>query len=169
MLGDNGYTFGTSKINISSAAYADDLATIANKLKSLQIQLNKLDKFCKWAGMDLGIPKCAMTGCPNKSKMNPITFKALIQYTNINYRNQPLPVLDQHKPYTYLGINLAPSPKWKTQISTTTSKVIKQCQAFVASLATMKQKINMADTVTCWNSLQFLHSTILHSGYQEIR
>ena len=33
--GNNGYTFGTSKVKISSAAYADDLATIANKLKSL--------------------------------------------------------------------------------------------------------------------------------------
>jgi len=58
-----------------------------------------------------------------------------------------LPVLDQHEPYTYLGINLAPSLKWKTQINTTTSKVIKQCQALVACPATMKQKINMADTV----------------------
>jgi hypothetical protein len=47
--GNNGYTFGTSKVKISSAAYADDLAAIANKLESLQIQLNKLDKFCEWA------------------------------------------------------------------------------------------------------------------------
>ena len=65
---NNGYTFGTSKVKISSAAYADDLATIANKLKSLQIQLNKLDKFCEWTGTDLGIPKCAVTGCPKNPK-----------------------------------------------------------------------------------------------------
>ena len=58
--GDNGYTFGTSKVKISSAAYANDLAAIANKLRSLQTQLNKLDKFCEWAGMDLAIPKCAI-------------------------------------------------------------------------------------------------------------
>ena len=145
--GNNGYTFGTSKVKISSAAYADDLAAIANKLETLQTQLNKLDKFCEWAGMDLGIPKCAITGCPNKSKLHPTTFKALIQSTNINYRNQPIPVLNQHEPYTYLGINLAPSLKWKTQINTTTAKVIKQCQALVTCPATMKQKINMADTV----------------------
>ena len=147
--GNNGYTFRTSKVKMSSATYADDLAAIANKLESLQIQLNKLDKFCEWPELDLGIPKCAVTGCPNKSKMNPITFKALIQSTNINYRNQPLPVFNQHEPYTYLGINLAPSLKWKTQINTTTAKVIKQCQALIACPATMKQKINMADTVIC--------------------
>ena len=97
--------------------------------------------------MDLGTPKCAVTGCPNIFKMNPTTFKALIQSTNINYKNQPLFVLDQHEPYTYLGINLAPSLKWKTQITTTTTKVIKQCQALVACPATMKQIINMTDTV----------------------
>jgi hypothetical protein len=97
--------------------------------------------------MDLGIPKCAVIGCPNKSKVKPTIFKALIQATNINYRNQPIHVLNQHEPYTYLGIYLAPSLKWKTQINTTTAKVIKQCQALVACPATMKQKINMAYTV----------------------
>ena len=40
-----------------------------------------------------------------------------------------------------------PSLKWKTQINTTTSKVINQCQALVACPSTMKQKINMANTV----------------------
>ena len=33
--GNNGYTFDTSKVKITSAAYADDLATIANKLEIL--------------------------------------------------------------------------------------------------------------------------------------
>ena len=80
---NNGYTFGTSKVKISSAAYADDLAAIANKLKSLQIQLNILDKFCEWAGMDLGIPKCAIIGCPNKSKVSPLAFKIQIQATKL--------------------------------------------------------------------------------------
>jgi hypothetical protein len=66
--GNNGYTFGTSKVRISSAAYADDLAAIANKLETLQTQFNKLDKLCEWAGMNLGIPKCAITGCPQLLK-----------------------------------------------------------------------------------------------------
>ena len=123
------------------------LAAIANKLETLQTQLNKLDKFCEWVGMDLGISKCAVTGCPNKSKLKPTVFKALIQATNINYKNQPIPALSQHEPYTYLGINLAPSLKWKTKIYTTTTKVIKQCQALATCPATMKQKINMADTI----------------------
>ena len=85
--GQNGYTFNTSKLTINSAAYADDLAAITNNLKSIQTQLNKLDRYCEWAGMDLGVPKCAITGCPKKSTTKPNAFKAKIQSQNINYRN----------------------------------------------------------------------------------
>ena len=98
---NNGYTFGTSKLTISSAAYADDLAAITSNLQSIQTQLNKLDKYCEWAGMDLEVPKCAIIGCPNKSKTKPETIKAKIQAQNINYRNQPLPILHQNEPYVY--------------------------------------------------------------------
>ena len=58
---NNGYTFNTSNTKLSYAAYADDLAVISNNLTSLQLQLNKLDNYCEWAGLDLGIPKCVVT------------------------------------------------------------------------------------------------------------
>ena len=45
--GKYGYTLGTSKTTINTAAYADDLAIITNKLPSLKRQLNKMDKFCE--------------------------------------------------------------------------------------------------------------------------
>ena len=143
----HGYTLGTSKVTINSAAYADDLAIITNKLTSLQNQLNKLDKYYKWARMDLGITKCAITGCPNKSKMNQETFKAQIQATNITYRNQPIPVLHQNEPYVYLGIQLIPSLKWKIQTHVTTTKLINQCSQLANCPATIKQKIKMVDTI----------------------
>jgi len=54
------------KKTVNSTVYADDLAATSNKLQALQSQLNKLDKYCEWARMDLGVPKCAITGCPNK-------------------------------------------------------------------------------------------------------
>jgi hypothetical protein len=105
--------FKTSDTTISSAAYADDLVALTHTLPSIQTQLYKLDKFCAWSGMDLGIPKCAITGCPNKSKLNPLNFNALITTHNINYKQQPIPILNQDEPYTYLGIQLVPSLKWK--------------------------------------------------------
>ena len=89
------------------------LATLSNKLNTLQTQINKIDKFCKWSGMDVGMQKCAITGCPNKSKKNPIAFKTTLQNTNINYRGQSLPILTQNEAYVYLGIHVVPTLKWK--------------------------------------------------------
>jgi len=109
---------------VSSAAYADDLVAFANNLQSLQNQLNKLDKYCEWAGMDLGVQKCAIIGCPNKSKMKPENFKTQIQNHNISYRNQLIPFLHQNEPYIYLGTQLVPSLKWKLQTHITTNKVV---------------------------------------------
>jgi hypothetical protein len=97
--------------------------------------------------MDLGIPKCAITGCPNKSKLNPQTFKAFLQIQNITYHNQPLPVLHQNEPYTYLGIQLISSLNWNIQIHVTITKLTNQCKLLLQSPATSIQKIHMANIV----------------------
>jgi hypothetical protein len=69
------------------------------------------------------------------------TFKAYIQSHNIKYINQPILVLHQNEPYEYLGIQLIPSLKWKTQQATTMNKLIKQTQFFINSPAILKKKI----------------------------
>jgi hypothetical protein len=145
--GDLGYKLKTSQYTINSAAYADDLAIITSDIKHIQPQINKIDKFCQWAGMELGIPKCAITGCPNNKHMMTTTFKAYIQSHNITCRNQPIPVLHQNEPYVYLGIQLFPSLKWKAQQAVTMNKLIKQTQFLLQSPATLKQKLKMVDTV----------------------
>jgi hypothetical protein len=124
--GNLGYTLKTSQYTLNSAAYADDLDIITNDIKHIQPQINKIDKFCQWAGMELGIPKCAIIGCPNNKPMPLATFKAYIQSHNIKYRNLPIPVLHQNEPYVYLGIQLIPSLKWKSQQAITMNKLIKQ-------------------------------------------
>jgi hypothetical protein len=94
----------------------------------IQPQINKIDKFCQRAGMELGIPKCAITGCPNNKAMPATTFKAYIQSHNITYRNQSIPALHRNEPYVYLGIQLIPSLKWKAQQAITMTKLIKRTQ-----------------------------------------
>jgi hypothetical protein len=145
--GNLGYKLNTSQYTINSAAYADDLVIITNNIKSIQPQINKIDKFCHWAGMELGIPKCAITGCPNNKPMPATTFKAYIQSHNIKYRNQPIPVLHHNEPYVYLRIRLIPSFKWKIQQATTMNKLIKQTQLLLNSPVTLKQKLKMVDIV----------------------
>ena len=132
---------------MSSTAYVDNLVATTNNLQSLQTHLEKIDKYCKWARMDLGVQKCAITGCPNKSKTKPDAFKSQIQAHNINYRNQPILVLHQNEPYVYLGIQLIPSLKWKLHTHINTNKVVNQCKQLSNCPTTIKQKINMVDTV----------------------
>jgi hypothetical protein len=145
--GNLGYKLKTSKYILNSATYADDLAIITNNIKHIQPQINKIDRFCQWVGMELGIPKCTITGCPNNKPMPATTFKANIQFHNIKYRNQPILVLHQNEPYVYLGIQLIPSLKWKVQQAITMNKLIKQTQLLFNSPATLKQKLKMIDTV----------------------
>jgi hypothetical protein len=97
--------------------------------------------------MELGIPKCAIIGCPNNKPMPATIFKAYIQSHNIKYRNQPIPVLHQNELYIYLGIQLISLLKWKVQQTITMNKLIKQTQLLLNSLATLKQKLKMVDIV----------------------
>ena len=76
---DLGYHFNTSLSTCTTTAYADDLAIITDNIQHIQPQINKLHKFAQWSYMDLNLSKCAITGCPNKSKFKPTTFKTYIQ------------------------------------------------------------------------------------------
>ena len=62
--------------------------------------------------MDLGIPKCAITGYPNKFKMSPLALKSQIQATNINYKNEHIPILSQNEPHIF-GNKSCPLTKMK--------------------------------------------------------
>ena len=97
--------------------------------------------------MDLNLSKCVITGCPNKSKLKPDTFKAYIQSQNIKYKGNNFPTLTQNEPYTYLGIHLMPSLKWKLQKDITLQKAKQQSQLLTLSPASLKQKLKILNTV----------------------
>ena len=144
---NQGYNLKTSKNTIISVAYANDLIIISSNIAHIQPQLEKIDKFCQWVGMRLGINKYALTGCPNKSKLTPHKFTTFLQTHNINFRNQSIPMLHQNEPYKYLGIYMVPSLTWKIQTHATTTKIQEQCKLFKNCCATMKQKIHIIETV----------------------
>jgi hypothetical protein len=126
--GNYGYNLKASIYALNSTTYRDDLVILTNKLESLQPQINKIDRFCQWSRMDLGITNCAITGCSNNQYMPPRSFTGYIQTKNIKHRNQPISVLHQDESYTYLGIHLAPSLKWTIQKNITMAKLNKQVQ-----------------------------------------
>ena len=106
---NKGYHFNTSPSSCTTSGYADNLAILSDTIQNIQPQITKLQQFAKWAHMDLNIANCTITGCPNKSKLKPNTFKAFIQSQQITYKNKKIPTLIQNEPYTYLGIQLVSS------------------------------------------------------------
>ena len=123
----NDFFFKTLYNTISLAAYTDDLVLISSHITHIQSQFQKIDKFCKWVGMDLSISKCALTGCPNKSKLRPKKFTAFLYNKNITFQDQQIPILHQHESYKYLGVHLVPSLTWKIQTNITMTKLQDQC------------------------------------------
>ena len=141
---NKGYHFSTSPSSCTTSAYADDLAILSDTIQNIQPQITKLQLFAEWAHMDLNLAKCAITGCPNKSKLKPNTFKAFIQSQQITYKNKKIPTLTQNEPYTYLGIQLVPSLKWNLQKELTLKKVKQQGQLLANSPASLKQKYTLS-------------------------
>jgi hypothetical protein len=74
-----GYYFNTSTFTCTTMTYAYDLAIIPYNIQHMQPQIINLKKFLEWSHIDLTLSKCAITGCPNRSKFKPNTFKAYIQ------------------------------------------------------------------------------------------
>ena len=142
-----GYHFKTSPSTYTTTAYADDLAILTDDIQKIQPQITKLQQYAEWSYMDLNLSKCAITGCPNKSKLKPNTFRAYIQSQNITYKTQTFPILTQNESYTYLGIQLTPSLKWNLQKEITINKVKQQSQLLATSPASLTQKIKILNTV----------------------
>ena len=80
---------------------------------------------------------------PNKSKLNPQAFKTKLWNTNIKFRNQPIPILSQHEPYVYLGINLVPSLDRRTKTHITATKLIKQRKLLVTCPTTIVIRVGI--------------------------
>ena len=155
--GKYGYSYKTSNTIFNTAACADDLALILADIKNSPSQLEKIDKFYTWVGMGLGINKCAVTSCPNKSKLNLIKFTSFLQNQSICFWNQSIPICNQKKSYKYLGIHLVPSLDWRIQTQITSTKLQEQCKLLQTSSATMKQKMHMTDFV--------IHAGIAYAFY----
>ena len=100
-----GYSYKTSNSIINTSAYTNDVAIVLGDIKHAPSQIEKFDKFCTWAGMELGVNKCTLIGCPKKSKLNSIKFIAYLQNQNICFRNQEIPIFNQ-KNHTNISVSI---------------------------------------------------------------
>lgn len=132
---------------MNTSTYADDLEIVINNIIQIQPQINKLRLYSDLAHMDLGITKYVVTRCPYNSKLQPLAFTTYLKAQNIHYKNQPLPMLSQNDPYTYLGIWLVPLLKWSIQKETSKEGIKRQSATLLLSLASIQQKIKILNFV----------------------
>jgi hypothetical protein len=136
--GNYGYKYKTSCNQTCSGAYADDLAIIANHLAHIQQQVQKLERFNKWAGIELSLHKCALTGSSHKTKLSPKNFKQTLESGYIvKYQGKSFPALSPNEAYTYLGVQVVPSLKWKIQTTITLNKIKQKSMLLLKSPATI--------------------------------
>ena len=143
--GGHGYRFScphdSSSLSVlSSSAYADDLVIMASSVAGMQTQIHKYAAFVKWAGMETGIGKCALTGLFfDKDRLSPCDGAALAaRLSGVSYRclgdslGAPFPFLAPTESYKYLGVWVNMALDWGVQFSHLRSMVTEHCQVIAA-------------------------------------
>lgn len=116
-----GYHFNISTTRCNNTTYVDDLAIITDKITQIQPHVNKLQKFSKEPTLTSTSQMCYLH-VPQQIKSRTSTIKAFNLAQNIRFKNKPYPTLTQTEPYTYVGIHLVPTLKWKQQKTITLDK-----------------------------------------------
>ena len=119
--GGHGYVPSCLQHALAVLGYADDLALLCNSAAEAHHQLQKVQRFAKWAGMDLNVRKCAHTALLHeahqargvKRARHDLACSTLLLVadatttTAVTWHGLPLPYLPPDKTYEYLGVHTA--------------------------------------------------------------
>ena len=83
-------------------AFADDLALLATDPGKLNRMLERVREFAEWAGMELCVPTCQVTGYHYGEK-RPLTTGEL---SHVQFNGQTVPPLQSRDPARYLGLHI---------------------------------------------------------------
>jgi len=142
-VGNHGYKFATSKVNVASNAYADDLKLLSSKRRNSQIQMTKGARFAAWSGLTVNLNKCAYTalskGCQGLDEP-PLPFSTdLNKSPHIN--SVYIPWLSPSASYCYLGIELTATRSWQSDITDCLATAANKCNAIMAAPYFYHQKL----------------------------
>jgi hypothetical protein len=105
--GEDGYTPSCLTVKLAELGYADDLSLLNTSAAAAQRQLHKVHRFAEWAGMDLNVKKCAHSAllAPGAGRKQLLALSADGKSTAaVTWKGTPLPYLQPHEPYKYLGV-----------------------------------------------------------------
>jgi hypothetical protein len=128
--------------NLSSAAFADDLAIVTNSATLLQHQADKVTLYCNWAGLEVNAKKCAVSaalfqlwhaeGTTNYTH-NHHDQRPHRQVASLAIQGKPIPFLPHMESYTYLGIPLNLALNWTPALQTLIQKIQQKGRALLSN------------------------------------
>ena len=124
---------------ISHLLWADDLILLALDENTIQLQLDRLSKFCKDWGIEINELK-TKTIIFGKNKINP--------NTKFYLNNKPLEIVDS---YCYLGIILHKNGKFKVAIENLKNKAMRSL--FGLKRTVNRSKLSFRALTTLFDSL----------------
>ena len=154
--GGRGYEFGCLEktahkgMRLSSGAYADDLAALANTIANLRIQTRKIDLYAKWGGLKINNAKSGVTACLYRD-----VATGLVQHTHkgsaksrlyrqlstVQIDGQPIPILHpDEEAYTYLGVDITATLNWDIQAEKLIRETLCRTHKVLNSFATPVQR-----------------------------
>ena len=111
----------TERLRCAAAAYADDLVAVTGSLSEVQAAK---ERYAAWARLKGNVSKCAVTAgilhgeywdqAPGTQCGKRMLQSLQSRLTGtIRIDGHPVPFLQPHEPYTYLGIELIMTLTWK--------------------------------------------------------
>jgi ribonuclease HI len=156
--GNRGYQYGCLTVaqnrqyNNAAGAFADDLQITTNNIQDMQVQADKISKFCTWTGIKVNHSKCAVTGATfgkwNKTSTSPnlndpelerqLTDKIMIS-------GQHIPFLPPKQSYEYLGLDINMALDWTSQFNKLCKKIKAKGARLTSSHLSAMQKDRALD------------------------
>ena len=149
-INDRGYrTRSTSRfapLYANVLAAADDLALLSNNVQNMQVQLDKVQAFADWTGMQLAPAKCetsaALWGSQGRaSALDKTSIEALLSQLRI--AGSQLKCIPPTDPLRYLGALVTMSLDWKPHLQMLIDLIHEKGRAIAASPGTLEQKLDM--------------------------
>ncbi len=134
--------------NMSSAAFADDLACLTGNISDLHTQADKITRYSNWAKLQVSGSKTKVTGILHGTAKSGIYGQApesqcrkllKTQLDQVMIQGQGAQSLESNESFLYLGVELTMDLDWSHQLKRMTSNLQTKLDGLLASYASARQ------------------------------
>ena len=156
-INDRGYRCGSAPAKMphyaNSLAAADDLALLTCNVDQMQRQLDKVQLFAEWSGMQLAPSKCetsaVLWGTYASSRSAAVNWEIIEpMLQRLRVCGAPLKYIAPDQPFRYLGPLFTLTMDWKPNFKLMLDAIASKGLAIASSLGTVEQKLEIERSCT---------------------